>query len=244
METTAVAGGFVLAPPRAWVDAALEKGAERQTFIFYGGWMKAPGPQASEIETLTGLRQVIPNPLIVALPRGQRAKRGQVVITAWASGTGMQRAIVVDGGDEASPEVRYLDMSLESPSGWGGRTDKLPKDTFATLDDSRELGRTAACKEGAHRMRYVVVQKQGDRLLGYGFAGKLAAFNSSDCVVLSLHPHLNKGDWVSVPVVGRYTRSKVRRVDDDIGRVWAKYKSDGDDQVTAFSIIDAAINLE
>src|SRR5690606_30553504 len=174
VATTAPVGGYVLAPPRSWIDAALEKGADKQAFIYYGGWMRAPGPAASQIETLTQQSSVIPNALIVAIPKGKKAEPGQLVLTSWASGTGMQRAIVVPGGSPDSPKVRYLDMSLEHPTGWGERDDRLPRDAIMPLEQAGGIGATAACREGDYRMRYIITARSGDRLLGYGFAGKIA----------------------------------------------------------------------
>ena len=244
MSTSAQKGDYVLAPPRAWLDAGLERGASKQTYIYYGGWMQRPGPTASEIETLAKHASVIPNALIIAIPSGQRVIPGEQVLTSWASGTGMQRAIVVEGGSETSPTVRYLDMSLDNPSGWGKRADTLPPNTFKKLGKAGEVGTTAACKEGSHRMRYVVTASQEGRILGYGFAGKIAAFQPGDCVFLPLRPRFEEDDLVFVPVVGRYTKAKVLRVEPHLGRVWARYKTDQEDQVIAVGLLDAARELD
>lgn len=244
VSTSAVAGDYVLAPPRAWIDAGLEKGPDKQTYIYYGGWMRRPGAAASEVETLTKNVSVIPNALIVAIPRGQTVGPGEVVLTTWASGTGMQRALVVEGGTKESPSVRYLDMSLDNPSGWGKRADSLAPNTFKKLDTPGEVGTTAACKEGAHRMRYIVTARQAGRVLGYGFAGKIAAFPQGDCAFLPLKPRFEEDDVVFVPVVGRYTKAKVLRVEPHLGRVWARYKTDQEDQVIAVALLDAARDLD
>jgi len=244
VRTPALQGDYVLAPPRAWIDAGLEKGADKQTYIYYGGWMQRPGAAVSEVETLAKNVSLIPNALIIAIPRGQAAVPGEVVLTSWASGTGMQRALVVDGGTKESPSVRYLDMSLDNPSGWGKRADTLAPNTFKKLSTPGEVGTTAACKEGGHRMRYIVTARQGGRLLGYGFAGKITAFAEADCVFLPLKPRFEEDAVVFVPVVGRYTKAKVLRVEAHLGRVWARYKTDQDDQVIAVALLDAAGELE
>lgn len=244
VATTAAQGDYVLAPPRAWIDAGLEKGADKQTYIYYGGWMQRPGAAASELETLAKTNSVIPNALIIAIPRGQTAAPGDLVLTSWASGTGMQRALVVEGGSKESPSVRYLDMSLDNPSGWGKRADTLPPNTFKKLTTPGEIGTTAVCKEGAHRMRYIVTASHGGRILGYGFAGKIAAFKEDDCIFLPLKPRFEEKDSVLVPVVGRYTKAKVLRVEAHLGRVWARYKSDQEDQVVAVALMDAARQLD
>ncbi len=244
VQNDAPVGGYVLAPPRSWIDAAVKRGTGKQTFIYYGGWMKTPGPTASEIETLTKQSSVIPNALIISIPRSQRAKPGDVVLTSWASGTGMQRAIVVQGESEATPRVRYLDMSLDSPTGWGEREDTLPANTFVRLERPGQVGTTAVCKRGSRHMHYVVTARSGDRLLGYGFAGHVAAFDAGDCSFLPIHPRFNKGEAVYVPVVGRYVRATVRKVDGEVGRAWAKYKTEDEDRVVAIALLDVAHSLE
>jgi hypothetical protein len=244
VATSAKAGDYVLAPPRAWIDAGLEKEAGRQTYIYYGGWMRRPGPGASEVETLAKSMSVVPNALIVAIPSGERAQPGQLVLTSWASGTGMQRAIVIPGGTPESPTVRYLDMSLDNPTGWGERPDRLPPNTFKLLDEAGGIGTTAACREGAHYMRYIVTAEAGDLILGYGFAGKIAVFKRDDCRFLPLKPRVKDDESVYVPVVGRYVYAKVRRVDAEVGRIWAAHKTDQEDQVTAFAALEVARDLE
>jgi hypothetical protein len=93
-------------------------------------------------------------------------------------------------------------------------------------------------------MRYIITARSGDKLLGYGFAGRIAAFNEADCKFLSLRPKLKENDAVSVPVIGRYTKAKVLRVDHRVGRVWARHKAGQEDQVTAFALLDATRTLE
>lgn len=205
--------------------------------------MRRPGPAASLIETLPGQTSVIPNALIVPIPSGQRVSRGELVLTTWASGTGMQRAIVVPGGTPESPNVRYLDMSLSHPTGWGKREDRLPPNTFKKLEQPGEVGTTAACKEGGHHMRYIITARSGKRLLGYGFAGKIAAFDQDACELLPLSPRVREGAWIEVPVAGRYTRAKVQRIDRELGRVVARYKLDDESEAVAFAGLDVALGL-
>lgn len=234
----------MLAPPRAWLDAALERGKNKQAFVYYGAWMKEPGATASELTTLTERTEVIPNSLIVPIPSGERVGPGDIVLTAWASGTGMQRAIVVSGGRENSPRVRYLDMTLDNPSGWGKKEDTLPENTFVKLEKPGQLGTTAACKEDGHHMRYIVTQLTEQRILALGFAGKLRAFMKSDCRLLPPRIHVAKGDRIFAPLVGRYVEAHVRRVDKNLGRVWARHRSRDELGESAFAIIDVAKSLD
>ena len=139
--TTARPGDFVVCPPREWIDKVLETGKpELQTFILYGARMVEPGPAESRVKSLTGKEMMIPNYLVVPIHRGQSAVPGDILLTVWQSGSGMQRAIVVEGGTPTEPMVRYLDIALDNPSGAGERADRCKPDTFHKLTDAWQVG--------------------------------------------------------------------------------------------------------
>jgi hypothetical protein len=242
VTANARAGDYVLAPARAWVDEAIERGAAHQTFIYYGGWMVEPGPVESSIDTLAQRRQVIPNAFIIAIRRGERAAPGDVLLTTWASGAGMQRAIVVAGGSAEAPRVRYLDMALDSTSGWGHKDDTLAPNTFHKLARPGEIGTSVACGEAgkAFRRRYTVVQRVEQRLLGLGYAGRVRAFDTDECMPLPVSFDVEKGDQVEVPRLEGFGPAKVTKTQADIGRVWARYEADGERQEQPFAFIDVA----
>jgi len=227
VSTTAKAGDYVLAPSRSFIDEAFQRGGEKQTFIFYGGWMREPGPAESKLESLTRMKALIPNSLIVAIRRGERAEPGDVVLTSWASGSGLQRAIVIEGGSPESPKVRYLDMDLENPSGWGKKPDTLPPDTFQRLTKPGDIGTTLGCTEGGRRLRFIVTNATGsgpgDKLLLLGHAGRMRVATRGDCKELPIVPSLRRGDLATVPVAGAFVEGKVNKADPAIGRVWVEY---------------------
>jgi hypothetical protein len=238
--TTAKAGQFVLAPSRNAIDEALEIGGDKQTFIYYGAHMKEPGPTSSVIATLSGRVLTIPNLLILPLGEKQNAKPGDVVLTAWASGSGLQRAIVVEGGAPEKPKVRYLDMTLDNPSGWGEKEDSLPEGSFHVLTKPGELGTSLACKDGSRVLRWILVARAGDKLLGLGFAGKMKVLDEKVCDAVPIAPKVKPGDAVRVPVLGAFVAGKVSKVDAKIGRVWVKYQIGGDDRDEAFGFTNVA----
>lgn len=243
VDTRAKPGEFVLAPSPGWIEEAFEKGADKQPFIFYGAWMVEPGPKASKIKTLPGQQVTIPNAMIIPVGGGEKAKPGDVVLTAWASGSGMQRAIVVEGGEPATPRVRYLDLDLESPSGWGKKEDTLKENTFHVLGKPGEPGTTLACKDGHRTTRWIVVNQHGDQVLGVGFAGKVKVLKRSECKNVPIVPKLKPGDTVFVPVIGAYTEAKVTKLDEKIGRVWVKHEFGGKDTDEAFAFTNVAPSL-
>lgn len=247
VTTRARPGDYVLAPARAWIDEAIEKGTAHQAFIYYGGWMVEPGPVESSIDTLAQRRQVVPNAFIIAIRRGERVVPGDVVLTTWASGAGMQRAIVVGGGKPEAPRVRYLDMALDNVAGWGQKEDTLKPNTFHKLTEPGEIGTSVACSEttklGGLRRRYTVVQRVEERLLALGYAGQLRAFDSDECRALPLSFTIKTGDQVEVMRLEGFGPAKVTKVQPEIGRVWAGYEAGGERKEQAFAFIDVATTL-
>jgi hypothetical protein len=243
LGTGAKKGEFVLAPSKGWIEEAFEKGADKQPFIFYGAWMVEPGEKESMLRTLPGQAVTIPNAMIIPIGPGQSAKPGDVVLTAWTSGSGMQRAIVVEGGTPESPRVRYLDLDLESPSGWGKKEDTLGENTFRVLKKPGEPGTTVGCKDGARTTRFIVIGEHDGKLLGVGFAGKVKVLARDSCKNLPIVPNLKPGERVYVPVIGAFTEGKVTKLDQPIGRVWVRHEFGGKDTEEAFSFTNVAPSL-
>ena len=77
--------------------------------------MAAPDKQNSEIQFISE-RKKVPNAYIVAIPPKQTAKKGDIILTWWQSGSGMNRAIVIDDTDASTPVVRYLDIDFNNPA--------------------------------------------------------------------------------------------------------------------------------
>jgi hypothetical protein len=241
--TRAGPGQFVLAPSRGWIEEAFETGAEKQPFIFYGGWMIEPGEKESTLRTLPGQTVTIPNAMIIPIGAGESAKPGDVLLTAWTSGSGMQRAIVVEGGTPKRPAVRYLDLDLESPSGWGKKQDTLAENTFRVLKTPGEPGTTLACKDGARTTRWIVIGEHDGKILGAGFVGKVKVLERSACKNLPIVPSSKPGERVYVPVIGAFTEGRVTKIDEQIGRVWVKHEFGGKETEEAFSFTNLAPSL-
>ena len=247
VSTTAKAGDYVLAPSKTFIDEAFARGGEKQTFIFYGGWMREPGNRESKVESLSRMKAMIPNSLIVPIRRSERVDPGDVVLTSWASGSGLQRAIVIEGGTPERPSVRYLDMDLENPSGWGKKPDSLPPNTFHRLNNPGAVGTTLACTEGSRRLRFILIHSSGDapsdKLLVLGHAGLMRVATRSDCQALPLVPEVKRGDLAVLPVAGAFVEGKVIRVDPTIGRVRIEYRFAGATNEEAVGFTNVAAKL-
>jgi hypothetical protein len=242
IPTTAGKGEFVLAPSKAWIDEAFAKEASTQTFVYYGAWMLAPGATASKVKTLPGQTATLPNAMILPVGSGESSKPGDVVLTAWASGSGLERAIVV-GGEATRPMVRYLDIDFDNPSGWGQKDDELPEKTFHVLHKPGELGTTLACKDGERSVRWVLVARSKDRLLGLGFGGRMKVLDDKACRPLPIYPKPKPGDTVFVPVLGNFVEAKVVKVEARLGRVVCKHDFGGKQQEVAVGFGNVASSL-
>lgn len=219
LACSASPGDHVLAPPRAWVDAAAHGGLATQSFLYFAARLGTAGPKSSWIVTSDGIEEELPNALIIAIRPHQKALPGTLVLTDWAGGSGMQRAWVVEGGTPLSPRVRFLDL----PESRAEHSVELKPDSFHPLTVPGEVGTTVACQEGANRVRYTVVARADQQILGLGFAGKLAALPLAQCRALPLTFKRDEGATVIAPRLGVYLTGKIHKVDEDSGRVQVRF---------------------
>ena len=162
-----------------------------------------------------------------AFRRGESARPGDVVLTSWASGFGMQRAMVVRGKSRRRPRVRYLDMKYENPAGLARETDTLAPHTFHKLRGRWEPGTAVAIRDDEGFRHGIVVARHEQKLLTIGFGRKMEVVPRSDCVPLPIRPRLRRGDEVSVPYLGRFYPGVVKRVSIRIGRVFVTFQPEG-----------------
>lgn len=226
VPTTAKPGEFILVPSYNWLeDAAGPKGKDTR-FIFYSQTMVTPGPATSKIKYMRDEREV-PNSYIIAIPKGGKAKAGDIVLTWWQSGSGMQRAIVVSAADATRPVVRYLDIGYDNPAkSRDGKTtigqmeEQLQQDSFVLLKDGA-AGSGFRCGAGnnAERWKLVATAPDGDQLM---MGGRMKRFTKGECNALPVKPAVKAGQTVSAgdAYVTRMQSIKIERVDAKIGRVF------------------------
>lgn len=227
-------GDYVLCPSRQFYDAAVEKGVEKTTFIYYTATMVEVGDTDSTVKSLSGSTYSLPNELVIPIPKGQTAKVGDIVLTWWQSGSGMQRAIVV-GGSPQQPTVRYLDIAYENPSGAGKKEDTLRPDSFFVLDGSMQVGAMVVVKDGAKQRVGRLLAIDESSVLLDGFAGKLKRYERDGAVVMPLRPQVHEGDAAEAVVFGSLRAVTVKKVDAKIGRVFATYQFGRSEKEKAFS---------
>ncbi|HEX8747331.1 MAG TPA: hypothetical protein VF717_09025 [Pyrinomonadaceae bacterium] len=241
VETTAKAGEVVLVPSYLWLQQANVNGIDKTNMIWYSETMVTPGKEMSEVQFTNGDKKQVPNAYIVPIPAGQTARTGDLVLTWWQSGSGMMRAIVVDGANPSEPVVRYLDLDYDNPAkGRDGQTtigqmdEKLKPNTFVKINNTFEPGTTVAVQDGARMKKFQVIREAGDKLFLRGFAGYVSVFDKSRCTPVPLKPAVKEGDSVKGDWAGTFQNGTVTKVDPKIGRVFIKFEVDGKERAVAF----------
>jgi hypothetical protein len=240
--TTAKAGEYVLAPSYNWIKDAAEKGMDSTRFIWYVQKMATPDKENSELQFLSERRK-IPNAYIVAIPPKQTARNGDILLTWWQSGSGMQRAIVVDDADASAPVVRYLDIDYNNPAKsrdglttLGKMDEKILPDTFFKLKEW-DAGTIIAIQDGANLKKAQVIRLAGNKVLALE-GGKLQIYPKASCRPVPLVPNVKAGDRVKAPRYGLdFTSATVSTVDTRNGRVFVRFDGDKEDKAIAFGNI-------
>ncbi len=227
-------GDLVLCPPLLWIEDAFKKGGDNQTFIYYGAYVQESGSLTSKVKGLAGTEMEIPNSMIVPIKKGQKAKPGDIILTHWQSGSGMQRAIVIEGGTEEEPMIRYLDLDYDNPAGVGQKDDKCKKDTFHVMKDDFELGSSIAVKDGSSYKHYQVLNIIDNKILALGFAGRVSVVDKANAIAIPVKYVPKVKENVFVVAIGSFRPGVVTKLDTKIGRVFVEYEFGGQKQTTAF----------
>lgn len=240
VDTTAKAGEVVLVPSYNWLQEANVKGADKTTMIWYQQTMVTPGAEMSDVKFMSDTKKV-PNAYIVSIPAGQTAKKGDILLTWWQSGSGMKRAIVVNDATPSEPVVRYLDIEYDNPAkakdgttGIGQMDEKLKPNTFVKINAPFDPGTFVAVQDGAEMKPVQVIRVAGDKVFASTFAGGIGVFNKSICTPFPLVSAAKEGEKVKAVWVNSVKDGTVTKVDAAIGRVFIKFDVDGKERAVSF----------
>jgi len=240
VETTAKAGEVVLVPSYLWLQQANVYGVDKTTMIWYSQAMATPDKEMSEVKFMSETKKV-PNAYIVAIAPGGTVKNGDILLTWWQSGSGMQRAIVTDDAAPTEPVVLYLDLDYDNPAkskdgktGIGQMEEKLKPNTFVKINAPFEPGTMVAVQDGAEQKSAQVIRVAGDKVFVNGFAGRIAVVEKSRCTPFPLTSAAKVGDKVKAVWVNSLKEGTVTKVDPKIGRVFIKFDVDGKERAVAF----------
>lgn len=200
-----------------------KKDLTKETLIFYSTKIEEVGEKTTKL----GGREV-PNSLVIPIPAGQTAKKGDIVLTWWQSGSGLKRAIVTDASNPAEPKVCYLDMNWkEDGSGFAQKyQDQLKPNSFIVLKDGTwEPGAQIAVKSQNYDAATIIALTDS-KVLCLGFASKVVAYDRADCVLIPANEDINVGDEVyAVFVNGFRSNFTVQAVDKANGRIKVQKKN-------------------
>ncbi len=240
VETTAKTGEVVLVPSYNWLQEATVKGADKVTMIWYQQTLEKPDKEMSEVKFMSDTKKV-PNAYIVPIPAGQKAKKGDILLTWWQSGSGMQRAIVVNDANPAEPIVRYLDLDYDNPAkskdgktGIGQMEEQLKPNTFVKINAPFDVGSIVAIQDGADQKPAQVIRVAGDKVFVNGFAGKISVVDKSRCTPFPLVSNAKVGEKVKAVWVSSLKEGTVTKVDAAIGRVFIKFENDPKENAVSF----------
>ena len=247
---TANVGDYVLTPSENWQRDATDKGTDKVTFIFYDQKIAAVGAEYSKIDFMSKKGVEIPNYMIIPIKSAQTAKKGDILLTWWQSGSGMKRAIVTDASKPGEPIVNYIDLDWNNPAkndkgvGIGQQTEKIEANSFQVISNVWEAGTTVAAKDGNDYVKATVIKVSGDKVLTICFAGAMKVYKKSDCTPIAIKPSVKAGDKVQVPWVGKYRNSKVQKVDAKNGRVWCDDPYSKDPLVVPFGDVTSGLDIK
>ncbi len=223
-------GELILAPYTYYKVAIDDKeDLMRKGLIFYKTNLKTAGDEKSVVNYMEDYE--LPNSLIIGLPEGATAKKGDILLTWWQSGSGMKRAIVRDDSNPAEPKVDYLDMDLRldadgtvSGSAERNANEQLKPNSFIVLHDGEWApGAQVACKNGRGEWNAAtLIKATDDKVLVSGFSSRISVYPKDDCRLVPMGDEdMKAGDTVWGVWVGTYQSGyTVDKVDKERGRVW------------------------
>lgn len=222
--------GQTVLSPFTYYPSSVEKGEplREAVLIFYDTTVKEVGEEKSVLNNYGEVVEM-PNALIIPLPKSAKAKKGDVVLTWWQSGSGLERAVVVDDKNPEEPKVCYLDLrwpdNPNSPTLEEKRKgESLKPGTFAVLKDGKwQSGAQVAIKKDKEWLKGTLIHVEGDRVLVLGFGSKIEAYDKADVRLIPFKEKIKVGDKVWATWVNTYRPGYVvTAVDDLTGHVFVK----------------------
>jgi len=211
-------------------SSALKKNEDltKSVLIWYNTTIEKVGAEKSTVKKF-GEAVEIPNALLVPIAKGQKAKKGDILLTWWQSGSGMERAIVVDDSNPTSPTAVYLDLNWpdnpdDPKTADKSKGEQLKPNTFNVLKDGGwQAGAQVAYRSGSDWKWGILVQMEGDKVLLSTFSSKLETARKSDCQLIPFKEKIKKGDQVWVVWLTGYRYGyTVEKVDERSGHVYVK----------------------
>ena len=204
---------------------AKKEDLNKAVLIWYTRTMEQVGAEKSDVGRND--KQLVPNALIIPILKGQKAKKGDILLTWWQSGSGLDRAIVVDASNPAEPVAVYLDRYWRSdPNDPKNKElaqgEKRKPSSFNVLKDGEwQSGATVAYRAEGEWKVGTLMHIEGDKVLLSVFSSKLYATTKDLCKLIPFKEKIKKGDKVWATFVDGFRPNYiVKEIDAKAGHVW------------------------
>ena len=228
VKVEAEPGQTILSCESAYFDKVEKKeDLNKAVLIWYTRTMEQVGAEKSDIGRSD--KQLVPNALIIPILKGQKAKKGDVLLTWWQSGSGLDRAIVVDASDPAEPVAvylgRYWKNDPDDPKNKElAKGEKLKPNSFNVLKDGEwQSGACVAYRDGGEWKVGTLMHVEGDKVLLSVFSSKLFATTKDRCRLIPFKEKIKKGDKVWATFVDGFRDGyTVKEINEKAGRLWVQ----------------------
>jgi hypothetical protein len=236
-------GGYVLAPCRSYIDAGFNCDSNNVAFMYNSAVVVKFGP----IETLLrepGDTVSVPNAVIIPMAPSQSVRKGDIVLTWWQTGAGLQRALVVDDSLPGEPKVLYLDLPWDGPLlsfdsiPVGQIEERLLPGSFIRLDQDWQQGSRLAWQKDDELRAVLLINSDSNKLLVTGWSGLVWVADKKDCFPVKTVFNYAKGDSVKVPFHGNFTPAVVVHTIPEAGRIRASIRFLDKDSVLVVPVTD------
>lgn len=228
VKPNAKEGEYVLCPFKYAENIQNNKTNKKDdVYIYYAGELLSLGDKTSKVKSLAGREHEIPNTLILPIPEGQTANAGDILLTWWQGGSGMQTAIVTEASDPTQPTASFLDLqwqlnkdgSLREATKRGA---KLKPNSFFVLKEGEiSVGQKVMYPQDGTWHDATIVSISGDKAMLCRFANRLIVVDLNDLKPIPYHQGIKTGDNVYGIHVSYFKEGfKVDKVDNKEGRVW------------------------
>ena len=222
--------GQTVLSPEGHYFAAIEKKEDlsKATLIWYDKKVDKVGEGTTTINKFGQSREV-PNALIIPLKKQQKAQKGDILLTWWQGGSGLQRAIVIDDSTPTEPTAVFIDLYWpDDPNdpkvAERAKGRKLEPNSFNVLKDGEwESGAQVAYRDNGEWKSGIIMNTDGDKLLLSGWADKLVVVEKGVCKLIPFKEKIKKGDKVWCEWLDYYKPGyTVEKIDQKLGHVWVK----------------------
>ena len=237
--------GQTVLSPATFYGSAIQRGDNLTTTLLpvYNFTVEKVGRNTITIASM-GEQVVVPQALTVPLPKGETAQNGDVVLTWWQSGEGLQRAIVVDDTKLQKPKVCYLDLDYKSDGrGFANchANEELHANSFKVLKNGEwTSGASVAIENNGQWKAAIILNVHANKVLLLDAESRIMVAEKSRCRLIPIEMNYDVGEHVFAKLGYTFEADcRITKVDKRVGRVWVEKNG----TTVAVSILDVVRDL-